>query len=181
MKNAVFWDVMPCGSCKKRCIAPIIRLTRISKRGTTLAVNSNWPTQSNRIPALAPTQPPAEMITNYLLGGKGWPERKAGNLTVICQLSKQCGSLDISQPNWPPRPVRVTAVICIGTCSCLAGNTPIGLHSLLQRYIYFLICRWCSYLAGNSPMCLQGLLQGQLYYLFVPTSAKQTSPITTAN
>jgi hypothetical protein len=45
MKNVVFWDVRPCGSCKDRssekCIASIIREKRISELGTTLAVISN--------------------------------------------------------------------------------------------------------------------------------------------
>jgi hypothetical protein len=45
MKNAIFWDVMPCGSCKNRiseeCITSIIRVTRISALGTTIAVTSN--------------------------------------------------------------------------------------------------------------------------------------------
>jgi hypothetical protein len=42
IKNAVIWDVTRCGSCKNRvseqCIASIIRVTRISEFGTTLAV-----------------------------------------------------------------------------------------------------------------------------------------------
>jgi hypothetical protein len=39
MKNAVFWDVTSCGSCKnglsKERIAPIIRVKIISELGTT--------------------------------------------------------------------------------------------------------------------------------------------------
>jgi hypothetical protein len=42
MKNAVFWDVTPCGCCKNRhfggIIAPIIREKRISELGRALAV-----------------------------------------------------------------------------------------------------------------------------------------------
>jgi hypothetical protein len=42
LKNAVFWDVTPCGSCKNRHFEetyhPIIRVTRIGELGTTLAV-----------------------------------------------------------------------------------------------------------------------------------------------
>jgi hypothetical protein len=47
MKNAVFWDVMPCGLALVRtdvleeCITSIIRVTRIGELGTTLAVSSN--------------------------------------------------------------------------------------------------------------------------------------------
>jgi hypothetical protein len=44
MKNAVFWDVSPCGSCKNLCFGgtyhPIIRVTIIG-RLVTLAVTSN--------------------------------------------------------------------------------------------------------------------------------------------
>jgi hypothetical protein len=44
MKNTVFWDVMPHGSCKnwrlEECIASIIRVTRIGEIGT-LTVTSN--------------------------------------------------------------------------------------------------------------------------------------------
>jgi hypothetical protein len=41
MKNAAFWDMTPCGSCKNRRIASIIRVARIGELGTTLAVTSN--------------------------------------------------------------------------------------------------------------------------------------------
>jgi hypothetical protein len=44
MKNAIFWDVMPCGSCKNRVSegrsASIIRVTRIDELGTILSVTS---------------------------------------------------------------------------------------------------------------------------------------------
>jgi hypothetical protein len=44
MKNAVFWDVTPCGSCKNRRFGGtyhIIMTTRIGELETTLAVISN--------------------------------------------------------------------------------------------------------------------------------------------
>jgi hypothetical protein len=44
MKNGVFWDVTPCGSCKNRISekrsASFIRVTKISELETTLAVTS---------------------------------------------------------------------------------------------------------------------------------------------
>jgi hypothetical protein len=44
MKNGVFWDVMPCGSCKnyisEELSASFIRVTRIGELGTELAANS---------------------------------------------------------------------------------------------------------------------------------------------
>jgi hypothetical protein len=49
MKNGVFWDVTPYGSCKndvsEELSASFIRVTRIDELGTTLAVTSNRPLQ----------------------------------------------------------------------------------------------------------------------------------------
>jgi hypothetical protein len=45
MKNGVFWDVTPCGSCKNRVSeehsASFTRVTKICELGTTLAATSN--------------------------------------------------------------------------------------------------------------------------------------------
>jgi hypothetical protein len=45
MKNGVFWDFTPCGSCKSGRFgepgASFIRVTRIGELGTTQAANSN--------------------------------------------------------------------------------------------------------------------------------------------
>jgi hypothetical protein len=40
MKNGVFWDVTPCGSCSEELRASIVTVTRIGELGT-LAVTSN--------------------------------------------------------------------------------------------------------------------------------------------
>jgi hypothetical protein len=51
MKNAFFWDVMPCGSCKyhvsEELSASIIRVTRIGEPGIALVVTGNRRTLSN--------------------------------------------------------------------------------------------------------------------------------------
>jgi hypothetical protein len=43
------------------------------------------PNPSSRTMALGSTQPLTEMSTRNLPGGKGWPTRKADNLTTICE------------------------------------------------------------------------------------------------
>jgi hypothetical protein len=64
----------------------------------------NWPNLSSRTMALGSTQPLTEMSTRNL---SGRPARKADNLTAICEPTVQTkyGSLDVSQPYRPSRPV----------------------------------------------------------------------------
>jgi hypothetical protein len=57
--------------------------------------------------ALGLTQPLTEMSTRNLPGGKGLPARRAVNLTVICELSRQN----------------------VGTST---SHNPMGLHGMLQ-------------------------------------------------
>jgi hypothetical protein len=45
----------------------------------------NWPKPSNRIMTLESTQPLTEMSTKTVPGGNGRQERKADNLTAICE------------------------------------------------------------------------------------------------
>jgi hypothetical protein len=56
----------------------------------------NLPNPSSHTMAQELTQPPTEMSTRNLPGGKGRPVRKADNLTAICEpiVLRKCGSLD---------------------------------------------------------------------------------------
>jgi hypothetical protein len=45
----------------------------------------NLPNPSSRTMAMGSTEPLTEMSTRNLSGGKGWPARKADNLTAICE------------------------------------------------------------------------------------------------
>jgi hypothetical protein len=56
--------------------------------------------------ALASTQPLTEMSTRDLPGVKGsWRVIVTISLPIVSLLSRKCGSLDVSQPYWPPQPV----------------------------------------------------------------------------
>jgi hypothetical protein len=82
---------------------------------------------SSRTMALGSTQPLTKMSTRNLPGDKGRPVREADNLTAM---SRKCGSLDVSQPFGPSRPVTGIALplpILLISLFYLCVVLPVGL------------------------------------------------------
>jgi hypothetical protein len=70
------------------------------------------------------------------LGSRTRPERRADNLTAICEpLSRQCGIPKISQPYKPPRPATGIALLYVESGLVRAVNC-INIYNEITILIY---------------------------------------------
>jgi hypothetical protein len=78
MKNGVFWDVTPCGSCKNRrfggTCASFIRMTRIGELGTTLAATSNLLCSVHRLLVAGNVVPSSPILVTLMKEALGFSE-----------------------------------------------------------------------------------------------------------
>jgi hypothetical protein len=105
-----------------------------------------------------------ETEINMFLGSRARSVREAKLTTLplfVIRLSRQCGTLNISQPYRPPRPVTEIALLLSHVDYVLTSQES---HVWAAAACYgdsftFVTCRLCSYLTGITRMGRGGLLR----------------------